>query len=767
MLGRLFLENTELDLSEYYSNQITYALDDIRNIDSKSTPVTKTIILPGSARNNKALGHIFEIGVSNFTVDGFNVGYNFNASKSAECRYEINGMTVIKGTFRLLEIIKDGNSVEYEAQIVGELGGFVNSLGNKRLEDIDFSDYDHSYTTTEIVSSWDQNYTYDLPGSYQFTSSTKKLKVSNKILSLIREGQSITISGTSNNGTYTVSSIVFSRVVFNRYTEIELLESVTNETGTGINIVVSKPFGKGYYYPLIDYGNVSQDKHDFQYTAFRPALFFREYLDRIITGAGYTYDSDFLDTNFIKRLIIPNNAKGLFNPDNTFYITANNTNTYSVSGTGIQSFFIQFPTNTLSGFTPDGTNTVFTYSSPTTINTKVKIKISGKYRRIELALGTMAVQIFTTQAQTVYNFPLKATYGDFSFNIELDASFATGNIIDVRVHAAGSVSDFGPLLVESAELTVEKDPPGAVELPIGSLVKINDGIPKGIFQRDFFVSFLKMFNIIVDEDKFKIKHLKLEPDPDFYQQGNYENWSGKINNGVIKIKPMSELNARYYQFKYKQDGDYFNESYRKKYNEGYGDRIYDTAYDFAKDTDSLELIFSSSVLTGYPNEDKIFPSIYKKSGNGGFEDTIEHNIRIMQAKKIEGVESWNILDGSNVLTTLTSYGYAGHFDDPDAPNADINFGIPKEIFYTLVIGNPSNNLFNAYYSPYMAEITDKDSKLLTAEFRLTPKDIYQLDFSRFKYIDGQLYRLLKVIDWNTNGEELTKCELLKVINTTY
>lgn len=70
MQGRLFIEDYEIDLSEGLTNQITYAVDDVRNFDSKSTPFTKTVILPGTSRNNAALGNIFEITTANFTIDG-------------------------------------------------------------------------------------------------------------------------------------------------------------------------------------------------------------------------------------------------------------------------------------------------------------------------------------------------------------------------------------------------------------------------------------------------------------------------------------------------------------------------------------------------------------------------------------------------------------------------------------------------------------------------------------------------------------------------
>lgn len=67
----------------------------------------------------------------------------------------------------------------------------------------------------------------------------------------------------------------------------------------------------------------------------------------------------------------------------------------------------------------------------------------------------------------------------------------------------------------------------------------------------------------------------------------------------------------------------------------------------------------------------------------------------------------------------------------------------------------------------MAEITDKDSRLLSGMIKLNETDIYNLDFSKFIYIDGGIYRLQKLIDYAAGENEPTKAELLKVIYTTY
>lgn len=223
---------------------------------------------------------------------------------------------------------------------------------------------------------------------------------------------------------------------------------------------------------------------------------------------------------------------------------------------------------------------------------------------------------------------------------------------------------------------------------------------------------------------------------------------------------MSEVNARFYEFAYKQDSDYWNEEYQKRYNETYGNRRYDTQFDFSKDIERAELIFASTPLVQYGGDDKVIPAIYK--GEPGDEKPFEGSIRILQLKQI-ACASWDLKNGSTVLRSNTIYGYAGHFDDPASPGADLNFGATQELFYPG--GSTGNNQFNLYWSQYMAEITDKDSRLILAYFRLDEQDIAELDFSKFIWIDGNLFRLHKIVDWNATRPDECMVELLKVVQT--
>ena len=136
----------------------------------------------------------------------------------------------------------------------------------------------------------------------------------------------------------------------------------------------------------------------------------------------------------------------------------------------------------------------------------------------------------------------------------------------------------------------------------------------------------------------------------------------------------------------------------------------------------------------------------------------------MQVKKIPCTQ-FDIKNGAGTtIASVSEYGYGGHLDDPNVPTTDLNWGAPAEIYFTLNSPYPSANVFNGFWSEYLGEITDKDAKLLIAYFRLTEVDIFQLDFSRLIYIDGVLFRLNRIVDFNPMAQSVTKVELLRVIN---
>jgi hypothetical protein len=683
----IYIEDRRIDLLEDISTEFTYAIDDVSEFGSRNTSFSKTISIPGTGLNNAIFGYIFELNNANFTDNDLpNVGYNYNVTKQANCKIFIDKVQIFKGTLRILEIVIDKETIEYQCCVVGELGGFINQLGNKRLEELNFSAYNHTYSVANISASWD------------------------------------------NAG------------------------------------------GSGYYYPLIDYGGVSIGngggghgvaKKDFQYTTFRPALYVKEYIQKIFAGTDYTFNCPFFNTALFNRLIIPNNQTNITALNNTSFSATANNRTMNLT----TEPYVRYTVVTSGSFTPDTFNEVFTYTGTASITTSVRVRLSGFVNSFNPANPSYSVILRKNGV------PIGSQNFDASVRRILDCDFTVAGVTFAntdyfQVEILGTDME---VEIFTGNLDITTTTPTLVQINLGETIKINETIPRGIFQSDFFLSIVKMFNLYVYENKFNDKELVISPFVDFYPEKSDEalDWTNKIDRAKpLSIKPMSEVNARYYNYKFKQDNDFYNENYRKKYTEGYGDFIYDTEFDFVKETDTLEVIFAASVLYQATGQDKVFPAIYKKSNSNNAEDKMDSIIRIMQTKKITGVSTWHIMNDNHNLASYTSYGYAGHLDDPINPQNDLNFGAPKELQFSPN-RYPEVNVFNAYHSPYIAEITHKDSKLLTCYGLLDILDIFNLDFSKYVFIDGVLFRLNKVENYNPMEYNTTKLSFLKVIETKY
>jgi hypothetical protein len=673
----IYVEGQRVDPPNDLSAEFTYTIDDLKDFAARNTAFSKTIVIPGTGRNKAVFGHIFELGSANWYDDTEpNVGYNYNAAKAAKCLITQDGIPVFKGVIRVLEIIIDKDRIEFETAVFGELGGLVVAVGDKKIQDLDFSAYNHTFSLANIVASW------------------------------------------------------------------------------------SSAIGSGYYYPLIDYG-YTIDGIKYPVETFRPAFYLKEYIDKIFEEAGYTYESTFFAGDFFKSLLIPFNAiypafevSTVLHATDVTHTVSNNTNFAGASP-------INFDTIVGTSYiTANGTNTKFTWQRAEKVTTKLTFSCSWS-RPSTFGSGVLGIGIGKNNAEeTVHAENMGSNLsGSFSFSTVLDID--TNDVIEIRPYAPLSSG----VTITSVVFKLEGQPTVMIPIGLGDSIEANNMLPKNVLQKDLLTWMVKLFNLYIDEDKDREKHLIITPYVDFWAgKGAPQNWDNKIDRSQpIRIKPMGELNARIYEFKYKDDSDYYNDTYKKKYGETYGTYVYDTGYEFIKDRQITEIGFSPSPLVQYKGSDRVITSIVKKTETS--QERTASNIRLLSRKSANiSCTEWYITNLGATIGTYTSYPYAGHLDDPDAPSYDLNFGVPAEFYFVIVTGYLSANMFNVFWSTYMSEITDKDSKVLSAEFKLTPLDIYTIDFGQTFIIGGQYWRLNKIEDYSTTQPSLTKCELLKVID---
>jgi hypothetical protein len=296
----------------------------------------------------------------------------------------------------------------------------------------------------------------------------------------------------------------------------------------------------------------------------------------------------------------------------------------------------------------------------------------------------------------------------------------------------------------------------------GDTLVMTDLIPKDVKQSDFLGAIIKRFNLYLDYDAIDENLIYIEPRDDYYTDVKID-VSDKVDRSKeFVVSPIGALDASTYLFEDKEDKDVKNKEYQDLLEEPYGRNKVDIDNDFIKNERKVTSIFSPTPLISIDGDNgRITSGIQFQKDNGEKIDG-SGNIRILYWGGTLSNTGWFLNS-----TIKTIYPYAGHLDNPYAPTFDLNWGIPKKLFYNFSYGGnnivtyPNNNCYNLFWKNYIEEITSKDSKLLTCYIALRPTDYADYNFRQSYYIDGQYFRLIKIVDYDPNSNNTTKCIFLK------
>jgi len=519
--------------------------------------------------------------------------------------------------------------------------------------------------------------------------------------------------------------------------------------------------GIGYMYPVVDNGFT--DGVTWDVSGFTPAIYVKEYIDRIFANAGYSYTSTFFDSSYFKSLIIPyTGGRSKLNEsaqEDKFY-HASMTSTYNVPTTGLFKDAVIFDVVN----SDPGNNGGFAYYLMPT---------SGAYT-FELKLSNVAKNS-RGFARLVYHrggvvtpfwyWGNPQTYGYEPFDeliwttITPTIEFQSGDNVRLEVRSeSGSIATIGAgsyLKIRGVNTS----------LVSGDGVDMNLTTPP-IKQTDFFMSLVKMHNLYVAPDPDNKKNMLIETREDYYDTATVDFTDKLDRSQALSVKPLGELGGRKYTFSYKSDKDYYNDKYQTKYGEVSGTRTVFSTNQFLKNEVKTDIIFSPSIMFGDRWANGV-PFRYPYYADDAVYDTpvpdgFTTNIKIlMYSGVVFNAPSWYIRSGS-VSNTLGGYPLCSHLDHPTNPTVDISFGAPKQL-YTAYTDYTNNNLYNKYWSKFIEEILDPNSKVITGKFLLDASDINNLDFRKQYLVDNFILRLNSVKNYNPNDERsLCDIEFVKV-----
>ena len=164
-----------LDLSQEFQISLQYSISDIRDISKRNAAFSKTIILPGTKRNNTILGGLYDPN-ADFS--------QFNPNVKTPCQLIVNSEVVMTGFLQLRNIKKlnntdqSGNLIYWEVVIFNSVVDLMTELGEKTMDEIDLLELTHPYTVGSITQSWSSDWndgwTYPM---YGFESQPSTYKV--------------------------------------------------------------------------------------------------------------------------------------------------------------------------------------------------------------------------------------------------------------------------------------------------------------------------------------------------------------------------------------------------------------------------------------------------------------------------------------------------------------------------------------------------------------------------------------------------------------
>lgn len=139
--------NYYLDTTDSDGISINYSISDIVDISTRNASFTKTITLPETKNNREVFGFI-----SDLSSDGT----LFNPNKKVEAYVLVDSIIVFEGYLQLKNIKPnfDKNEKFYECVIYASNFTFFNLISNKYISDINFIEYDHTYSTASVINSW-------------------------------------------------------------------------------------------------------------------------------------------------------------------------------------------------------------------------------------------------------------------------------------------------------------------------------------------------------------------------------------------------------------------------------------------------------------------------------------------------------------------------------------------------------------------------------------------------------------------------------------
>ena len=312
---------------------------------------------------------------------------------------------------------------------------------------------------------------------------------------------------------------------------------------------------------------------------------------------------------------------------------------------------------------------------------------------------------------------------------------------------------------------------------------------------DEIIKYCKMYRIMIYTDDFE-KKIYFRQQNQYFENYSVEDWTDKIDRSKeILIKPITFEN-KYVLFNYEDNKTKLGGEYRDKYGFDFGEYRLTTDYNFNMNTTEL----FKKVKTSITNTDNIlswtnlndnhiirysFPAelyVYNKDKDSKQVDTFGQYYYYCGRTAFSSEASLYLrpvllTDDTTFQQSRNNYFYTQGSDKlrPVSyyPKLDVVYGdnlclfnTPKENYTYINNYTGKATIYSKYWEKYLNERYNIQNKVVTCYLTLTPKDWSDFRFNKFIKIDGVLYMVNKIYDYNIETPEPTKVDLITITDIT-
>jgi hypothetical protein len=721
------LKYTRIDLFPEEPIKLTLSVTNIMDPLATNSVYSRTFRVPNTQANNAFFKAVFNVN-----------SVSFDASKKVSAYLNDSGSFYTNGNIRLTATYsndREGN-VEYEIVFMGETSDFASQIGGGFLSDVNLQEYNHDQSYTNIINSWNANIGGGIFGG-------------DILYPLVNWG-------------YTYSD------------GLPIQNTTSLYTGTTGGM-------KGF----------TNSGHPLSQSQMKPSIRAKALWDKIFAETEYTYESDFLESDFFKKMYILSEKQA--RAELTFGLTFEANNTAPQEWYYLTTQAQLYAPNEVSD--PNGVwnpNTSI-YTAQATSGTNYEFVLTYYHRVAPVipffTILTMSYPVQLVDADTGLILASVIRTADNSssiptfVNVTMNVALTQGQRVKFMVDPTPTVPPSG-----SASLVITNFIATQVSGP--EIATISTIMPDNIRKIDFMRSIINRFKLVFVPSRDNEKHFKITPWKDWILQGNSYDWNTLLDTSKdIKSTPLFYGQNRFQVYADQEDSDFPNYTYQLQYKQTYGQLNLDSDNELLTGSITVKDQFAPTPI--YPIGGAVpgaalnpglaakflIPWISKADFTAVQNNPIQPKLRLVFYNGLQYVPGfpgtplrWYLKDDLNVAQAQDFYPLVSEYSywPVNDSTFDLSWQNIAPVYDTELAGNPlartNYDTFNVYWKTWYDTNFDPYSRKVELTLILDYSQMINLEFNNYYWIKDSWYLINKVSDYIAGQTTACKVELIKVGN---